>query len=364
VRADPNDLALNRLTYYDANPGGLTHDYRFEGGCGTSGSGFAQCFPDNQLFVNLVNQLGGALAPSLMAPAGTIGYNGLYFGYEHSISNVNGDASYWHRGTEGSDPNRVPEGAGGLQRDRAPTVLFVSRFHVRKALPFGFELGLQASYLHDSSMVAMGFDLRWALFEGFRTGVGYLPDFAVRGSVNTLVGNPQLYLTVVGLDASLSKAIPIAGMMALTPYAGGQALFILGDSAVIDTTPSRSSFQECPRRQTTFSTDASGHQSSQLVCTGGTGGPATGVNDSLNDVVFQQTRLLRWRAFAGLRYTLGIFTLTGEFAIDLLDRPDWLNGATSVVGAGRPSNSGAATIPTLDAFRQWTTTFGAGVTFR
>jgi hypothetical protein len=357
AHADPNDLALNRLSFYNGAPAGMPADFRFQGGCGTMSSNYAQCEPDNQLFVNLVNQLGGALAPVLLAPAGTIGYNGLYFGYEHSISNINGDGEYWHRGTVGTPEGRIPNG-GGLTRERAPTALFVSRLHVRKAFPYGFELGLQSSYVHDSSMFALGLDIRWALFEGFRTGVGYLPDLAVRGSVNTLVGNPQLYLTIVGVDVSLSKQFSIAGLMNFTPYIGGQALMILGDSTVVDATPERSAYQECARRHVAFDTMGG----SSLLCDAGTGTPMGAPNDSRNEMVFQQTRILRWRAFAGLRYTVGIVTVTGEFAMDVTE-PNWLNGEGSVAGAGRPDASGVRGAPTFDSFQQWMTSFGVGLTF-
>jgi hypothetical protein len=322
---------------------------------GTASSGYAACQADNQLFANLVNQLGGALAPGLLAPAATIGYNGLYLAYEHSITGINGDGEYWHRGTVGTPGDWVPNGSG-VQRERVPNQLFVSRLHVRKGLPFGFELGLQGSWLHDSSMFAMGLDIRWSLFEGFRHGVGYLPDFAVRGSVNTLVGNDQMYLTVVGVDASLSKSIPLGGLMNLTPFIGGQMFMIFGDSTVIDGTPERSAYQECSRRHVDFNMGGS------LLCDSGTGTPMNAMNDSQNEMVFLQTRILRFRGFAGLRYTLGIFTLTGEFAMDLVD-PQWLNGQSSVAGTGRPDASGDRQATTLDSYHQWTASFGVGVTF-
>src|SRR5213078_4023752 len=50
-----------------------------------------------------------------------------------------------------------------------------------------------------------------------------------------------------------------------------------------------------------------------------------------------------------------IFTLTGEFAMDLSDTPSWLSGDQSVAGTGRPSPAGSTTNPTLDSFRQLTT---------
>lgn len=366
--ADPGDLALNRLTFFNAaQPTAMNPepppDYQFRGGCGTPETNGAQCEADNQLFANLINQLGGALAPSLAAPARTIGYGGFYFSTELSIANINGDAEYWRRGTVGTARDLEAGRGTATVRERVPNQLFVSRFHVSKGFPYGFELGLQASYLHDSSMVAVGLDIRWALFEGFRTGVGYLPDFAVRGSVNTLVGNPQLYLTVVGIDASLSKPFTIGGMQTLTPYLGGQGLMIFGDSTVIDGTPTRSSFEECPRRQLVAETDpmSGAVTGSHLECQGGSGTPMGWANDSRNEMVFQPVRILRWRGFAGLRYRFGMFTLTGEFAMDLLDRANWLSEPPA--GAGRPNAQGTRQNITLDPYRQFMVTVGLGVTF-
>jgi hypothetical protein len=358
AHAGENDLALNRLSY--AIPQDPTMVPVQVGGCGTEQTNFALCAPDNQLFVNLINQLGGVLAPALLAPAGTLGYNGLYFGFEPAISGVRGEGDYWHRGTEGGTMNRVGSGTQ-TRRDRMPNFLFVQRFHVRKAFPYGFELGLQTSWLQDSGLVALGLDIRWALFEGFRTGIGYLPDFAVRGSVNTLVGNPQLYLTVVGIDTSLSKQFPIAGLFTLTPYAGGQALMIFGDSTVIDATPTRSAYQECPRRRLVFGMTPS--DPSTLVCEAGSNTPMGAPNDSLNEMVFLQTRILRWRAFAGLRFRYRYLSLTGEFTMDVPDRPSFLNDADAGRGQGPQNDMRMATDVTFDAYRQWTASLGVGLQF-
>ena len=361
--ADPNDLALNRLSMYQQP--GMPGQYVFQGGCGTAATSFAGCEPDNQLFVNLVNELGGALAPPLLAPARTTGYNGLYIGYENTITGINGSSEYWHRGTEGN-PMGGTDGVGTAQiRTNVPNQLFVSHFHARKGLPYGFELGVHANWLHDSSMVSLGVDIRWSLFEGFHSGIGYLPDFAVRGSVNTLVGNQQLYLTIVGIDAMISKPFTLGGAATPTPYLGGQGLLILGDSTVIDATPTRSSFQECTRRHVQVDHDAMNNPTgSELICDSGTNAPMSGPNDSRNEMVFLSTRIARIRGAAGLRLRVGMFTIGGEFLYDLIT-PIWLNGDSSVAGQGRPDNAhpGTRQDVTLDLPHQWQVTFGVGVQF-
>ncbi|MBL8605611.1 MAG: hypothetical protein JNK72_27010 [Myxococcales bacterium] len=394
--ADPLDLALNRLSLYNDTPwanGGVRYDparWRFQGGCGTAdtaamgGQGYAQCFPDNQLWANLVNELGGALAPSLSAPAMTLGYAGIFIGYEVSVSNLNrGVASdstqqYWPRGTEGSSTANVGTGTRSI-RDRGDANAFVSRLHVRKGLPFGFELGTQVSHLHSSGIWAIGLDLRWALLEGFRHGLGYLPDIAVRGAVNTMVGQSQMNLTVVSLDATISKRFTLGSQVRLSPYLGGQALMIFGDSGVVDFTPSRSAQAECPRQTVNYVADTRAPSDpnrspsglvGQLACTGSATlvpGLPSDLNDTRNNGVFQAMRILRPRAFFGLQFQWEVFMLTGEFTVDVA-APSWLS--TPPESAGRPNTNAAtagqaANTPiTFVGPTQWMTTISAGFAFR
>jgi len=55
--------------------------------------------------------------------------------------------------------------------------------------------------------------------------------------VNHLVGNRDLNLTVIGLDAVLSKGFGIAGVMNLAPYLSYSILMIAASSRVLDPTP-------------------------------------------------------------------------------------------------------------------------------
>ena len=88
--------------------------------------------------------------------------------------------------------------------------------------------------------------MRWSLFEGFRTGIpAYFPEIAVGGSVRTITGTDQFQLTVVGVDAELSKPIPIAGTVVLTPWLGYQFMRIFGDSGLIDFTPNTDAVNYC-----------------------------------------------------------------------------------------------------------------------
>jgi hypothetical protein len=392
AHADPMDVSLNRLSYYNDTPwenGGVTYDptrWRFRGGCGTIDTGgaggqqYAQCYPDQQLWANLVNELGVALAPGLAAPAMTIGYGGLYVGYEVTVANLDRNGDHWRRGTEGGSGSLVGMGTSAM-RDRGDSNSFVSRLHVRKGLPMGFELGTQMSHMHSSGIWAIGLDIRWSLFEGFRHGIGYLPDFAIRGAVNTVVGQQQMNLTVVGIDGVLSKRFTLGGHVRLTPWIGGQFLMILGDSGVIDLTPTRSAYGECPRQEIRYVTDMRRMDDparspsglvGQLQCGGG-GIPENpslpgDLNDTRNSSVFSAMRIYRGRMLAGLQLQWEVLTISGEFSYDMVPA-----GFTKTPSseAGRPSTSvpamgqPAARDPiTLNDYRQWTTTIAVGFTFQ
>jgi len=98
--------------------------------------------------------------------------------------------------------------------------------HVRKGLPWSFELGGTLNYLIQSDLFGLGGEVKWSIFEGYRHGFrGALPDVAARGSVVRVIGETDVDLTIVGVDGSISYAFGIGGMVTLTPYAGFQYLW-------------------------------------------------------------------------------------------------------------------------------------------
>ncbi|MDP3236332.1 MAG: hypothetical protein Q8S33_25385 [Myxococcales bacterium] len=108
--------------------------------------------------------------------------------------------------------------------------------HLRKGLPFSFEVGARASWFPESRMGMGGLELKWALNEGF----AYLPDIAVRGFVNKIINTRDFDLTSGGLDLGIGKQFAIAGMVTLTPYAGWSLVFVGSSTGNIDFRPSRS----------------------------------------------------------------------------------------------------------------------------
>ncbi|MBN2496736.1 MAG: hypothetical protein JXR96_19250 [Deltaproteobacteria bacterium] len=164
-------------------------------------------------FESLMTELGQITAPIFLSPAETLGLNGFTFALEGTVAPISNNEDFWTLAAEG----------------KIDSVVFIPHLHLRKGLPFSFEIGTQMSYLPDSELFVVGAELKWALNEGFY----YIPDLAVRFSINHTVGAKEFELSTGGWDVSVSKAFGIGGMLSLTPYAGYNMLFIHASSHVI-----------------------------------------------------------------------------------------------------------------------------------
>jgi hypothetical protein len=114
-------------------------------------------------------------------------------------------------------------------------LLLLPTAHIRKGLPFSFELGTKIAYVQYSRMATVEVELKWALNEGF----AYLPDLGVRGHCLRLVGARDFGLTTAGFDIGVGKKIGVGGVATLTPYAGWDLLFVNANSGVVDFNPAR-----------------------------------------------------------------------------------------------------------------------------
>jgi len=159
-----------------------------------------------------------ALSPKLMSPADTLGYSGFYMGLEATTVGVpdwNADSVQedpWYYGT-------------GPDNDK-PKAMFVPAIHVRKGLPWSFEIGGSINYLAESEVVGIGGEVKWSLFEGYLHKFrGALPNLAARGSVVRIIGTTDLDVTIVGVDGSISRPFGIGGQITLTPYGGFQYIW-------------------------------------------------------------------------------------------------------------------------------------------
>lgn len=288
---------------------------------------------DDDAWTRAMTQFAGSMIPPVLTPAGTRGVRGIYVGFESWITGIENDPSTrtgdaWFRGVEGDG---MMGGTPGRSRF-VDSVLAWGRFNVRKGLPFGFELGTSVGYLANTSYWTLGLEVRWALFEGFRDDVGWLPDFAVRGAVQTLIGDGEFNVTVPSVDLILSEPFIVANSVEIIPSITGQFAWIFADSELVDLDPGVSTFDTCSPEPGTPTVDS--------------GSPPYCRNDGMqlnHNVVFPSLRSFRARLGAGLQIRYEWFTLLGAFQFDVL-----------------PPGETDSAIP-ADMPRQWTASVGAGL---
>jgi hypothetical protein len=304
------------------------------------------CSPDNVAFKNLVSELGFALAPSTMRSARTTGFGGFVLSLDASYTHINADGvskgsdgsltQYWHAGTQGST---AADGTYSAQNNSPDSLIGVYTLKARKGLPFGFELDGALGYVSNTSLWTIGADLRWAILEGFRTGpMGYFPDIAVGTGVRTMTGSSKMYLTTVGIDVAASKPITLADESIITPYLGYQQLFIFGNSAVLDATPSVNALQTCGYKGLL----PTGAPNCSNTVTSGTNSYAND-GDFNNNITFNAVRIQRNRMFFGATYRYELLYLGAQFLFDV--------------------TSPSAIDSDLNSTRQWTMSLEAGVFF-
>ena len=256
-RLQPNDVDLTGYIEFQ-NTTGDPDDPRVWG----------HALQDDDGFSNFARDLGQVFAPQLTAPSETLGQAGYAIKLKGTLSHVPSSEQYWSDGLAGGSPN---------------SVLVSNHLHVRKGLPFSFEVGGNLTHLYNSQMFGMGGDLRWALHEGYR----YFPDIAARVGANTVTGAPQLNLINLAWDISMSKSFGLGGVVQLTPYAGYQQLHTWGSSRVVNAYP------HDPRPPQTLGDDGAGPSFSP-------------------EVVFDAGRQFTNRYFLGGRLNTWIMSFTVE----------------------------------------------------
>lgn len=300
VAAQDMNLALSRLST--------------EPGC-TAG-----CVADGESWQRLITQLAGGAVLPMLTPAATGGPRSFEIGLETSFVGIANGQGYWSLGVEGAQ-------AGVERAASVDSVLTWGRVVVRKGLPFGLSVGGSVGHQLRTSYVALGVEARWALFEGFRDGLGVLPDVAVRGAVQTLVGTDGFSLTMPSVGLVMSKPVVIGRTVELSPFLSGEWVFVVADSGLIDLSPETGAFGDCSPNPAV---------PSPPQCTG------AGAEQASN-VVFPRVRSSRWRASAGLRLRVQAVMLSAAFAFDVV----------------RPSDADTSLPGDLD--RQWQVQVGAGL---
>ncbi len=171
----------------------------------------------NGNFRTFVRQFGAAIASSNLAPPETLGHSGFAVAADLSIVDF------------------------GTQTVKLPTEstfqgpLLMPGLHVRKGLPWSFELGARASWIEKSRMAVVTVELKWALNEGLT----YLPDIGIKLGVTRLINSRDFNLTVGGVDLGVGKQFAIGGMITLTPYVGWNLGFVGASTDKVDFRPSR-----------------------------------------------------------------------------------------------------------------------------
>lgn len=356
--ADSMDPALNRFVL-DAScqgvgPGGTGKFYNPR-------SGFTPCTRDDASFAKLIAQYGSALAPTAMHSARTTGYGGFELAIEAAYTTIDHDAAYWQNGTQGpQDPSTKNASVVNKSPD---SMLQVYMLKIRKGFPFGVELTGNVGYMAHTNIVTGGADVRWSLFEGFRTGIpAIFPELAVGGGVRTITGTEQFQLTIASFDGQISKPIPIAGTLVITPYVGYQWIRIFGDSGLIDFTPNTDATNYCGYQGNNTPATPDKSKSAfdgQPVCSRGPGASA----DYNNTTVFNPVRLTRHRLNFGLQWRFQMVKFGAHFITDVVGVSDANQGADYEIKTVKPDGTSTSVNKFEGVSKQWTLAFDLGAVF-
>jgi hypothetical protein len=161
-----------------------------------------------------------------------------------------------------------------------PTIGLGARQGIWFPVP-SIEFGAGMVHVFDSKMWAGQGYVKLALQEGYHDLP--VPSVALRGGVSRLIGQKELDLTIIGLDASISKHVGIGSTWGFDPYGGYGALIMVARSEVIDPTPNIDPLD-----------------------------PAFVDDRALNFVFKDQDDILRHRLFVGAKLQYYVFELTLE----------------------------------------------------
>ncbi len=174
----------------------------------------------NANFRAFARRLGAAMTSTNLAPPETLGHSAFAISAELSVIDFQGATAATQMPTV-----RPIDGA-----------VLLPSIHIRKGLPWSFELGVRAAWWEKSRMGTGTLELKWALNEGFT----YLPDIGVRGFVTKILNSRDFDVTAGGLDLGIGKQFAVAGMVTLTPYFGWNLTFVGASTGNVDFNPSRS----------------------------------------------------------------------------------------------------------------------------
>jgi hypothetical protein len=191
----------------------------------TGGTGFTPSANGN--YRVFARQFAAAMTSATLMPPETLGHAGFAFSAEVSVVDIKQSQN---------DLNGIMLPTQNLAAGtpfQGP--LLIPSVHVRKGLPFSFELGGRMGWIQNSRMFVGMLELKWALNEGFT----YLPDISIGGRVAKLINSRDFDLTTGGLDVSIGKQFALGGMLTLTPYVGWNLMFVGSTTNPVDFNPQR-----------------------------------------------------------------------------------------------------------------------------
>jgi len=171
---------------------------------------------EDKRYEQLMREVSLALGPRMSGPAASLGSLGIEASYELSMVDTNHDAAYW-----------------SLAADKPAASVQTGTLRVRKGLPYGLQFGSVLTHMFESNMWAIGAELNLSLVDGFVS----IPDVAARISTNTVLGNADLGMLIVGADLVISKAFGVAGIASLQPWAAYSFTFTHVNTHQIDVYP-------------------------------------------------------------------------------------------------------------------------------
>jgi hypothetical protein len=226
ARAEPLDIDLTRIGAPDPevwSSVGLVTGF-------VPADAAALAKESRQRFAVLSTELALALSSAVLQPASTTGHSG--FAVDLEIASVPVEGGTIGAATPGRFTNRT-WATGSAE----PGMLYLPSVHVRKGLPWSFEVGGRMIYLAQSSYYAAQGEAKWALHEGFTSW----PDLAVRVAYTRLFGHADWNLGTTDLDLMVSKRWGLRGVISLTPYLVGRLTHVAASTERMEFAPGRSS---------------------------------------------------------------------------------------------------------------------------
>jgi hypothetical protein len=270
ARAEPLDVNLVRLGAPD--PAVWLELDAEQGAAMTPAEAATFARDAKERFAVLSTEVAMAMSSALLQPASTTGHSGYDIALEASYGTVHDDAI-------GQAPPLGFTDQPWATRSTSPSALLASGVHVRKALPFSFEMGGRLTYLTQTSYLAAQGELKWALNEGLE----YVPDIAVRAAYTRLFGQREWNLDVTDLDFMVSRRWGVSGVTSFTPYVAARLAIVSASTDMLDFGPYRS------------------------------GAPGPGPNDAYRTVAaFPELRMNLYRTTIGVRMTAHVVSLALE----------------------------------------------------